>query len=81
MDKKITVINIIIQDKSEIAKVNEVLSAFAANVIGRMGLPYPSKGVNIISLVMDAPAAEVSELAGKLSEINGTTINTLTTDI
>jgi len=81
VDKKISVVNIIIQDKTVVARVNEVLSAFAANVIGRLGLPYPTKEVNIISLVLDAPATEVNELASRLSEIGGITVNTLSTGI
>lgn len=81
MEKKISVINIIIKDKSVVASVNEILSSFASNVIGRMGLPYPTKSVNIISLVLDAPAEEVNKLSAKLGEVSGVTVNSLTADI
>ena len=40
-------------------------------IIGRMGIPYHEKQMNIISVVMDAPQEKVSALSGKLGMIPG----------
>ena len=55
MDKRISVISIIVYERDQAAKVNAVLHEYADYIIGRMGLPYEKKGVSIISVVMDAP--------------------------
>ena len=36
-----------------------------------MGIPYPKRQVNIISIAIDAPADVISALAGKLGRLPG----------
>lgn len=55
METRIAVIGIIIEDKESVALVNEILHQYGSYIIGRMGLPYEKKQVNIISVVVDAP--------------------------
>ena len=73
MDKRISVISIIVYERDQAAKVNAVLHEYADYIIGRMGLPYEKKGVSIISVVMDAPMSCTSALSGKLGMIDGVT--------
>ena len=80
-ENRVTIVNLIIQDKQAVAQVNELLSGFGEYIIGRMGLPYSKKDVNIICLVMDAPPVAVNSLSGKLGMIKGVTSKTLTTKI
>ncbi len=44
---------------------------------GRMGVPYREKGVNIISVAMDAPGGVISALSGKLGRLEGVTAKTV----
>ena len=44
--------------------------------IGRMGIPYRARGINIISIAIDAPQDEISSLAGKLGNIHGISVKT-----
>lgn len=80
-ENRITILNIIISDKTAVTRVNELLSEFADFVISRMGVPYRKKNVSIICLVMDAPPGEVNSLSGKLGMIKGVTSKTLTAKI
>lgn len=68
---RIAVIGIIIEDKSQVEQVNGLLHQFGQYIIGRMGLPYEKKQVNIISIVVDAPADIISALSGKLGRLPG----------
>lgn len=70
-ETRIAVIGIIIEDKKSVSLVNEILHQFGDYVIGRMGLPYEKKQVNIISVVVDAPADVISSLSGKLGNLRG----------
>ena len=36
-----------------------------------MGLPYPQKNVNIISIALDAPTDVINTLAGKIGMLDG----------
>ena len=53
-DTRIAVIGIIVEDKAAVGQVNSLLHEYGEYIIGRMGLPYEKKEVNIISVVVDA---------------------------
>ena len=74
---RIAVLGIIIEDKSQAERVNELLHQYAPYIIGRMGLPYEKRQMNIISVVVDAPADKISALSGKLGRISGVTSQAL----
>ena len=42
-----------------------------------MGVPYPQRGVSIISIAMDAPADTISALSGKIGRLPGVTAKTV----
>ena len=57
-ETRIAVIGIIVEDKGAIGQVNHLLHEYGEYIIGRMGLPYEKKEVNIISVVVDAPTVQ-----------------------
>lgn len=71
MDNRIGVIGIVIEDLSEINKVNDILHQYGNIIIGRMGVPYREKGVNVISLIVNGTTDEIGALSGKLGKIQG----------
>lgn len=77
MDTKIAVIGIIIEKKSSVNLVNGILHQFGSYIVGRMGLPYEKRQVNIISVVVDAPPDIISSLAGKLGSLEGVSAKAL----
>ena len=58
-------------------RLNELLHQYGPHIIGRMGVPYREKGVNIISVAMDAPGGVISALSGKLGRLEGVTAKTV----
>lgn len=70
-ETRIAVIGIIIEDKRQVEKVNGLLHQYGRHIIGRMGLPYEKRQVNIISVVLDAPDDMISALSGKLGRLPG----------
>lgn len=77
MDTRIALIGIIVEDEKSAADVNELLHAYGRYIIGRMGVPYRQKGVNIISIVLDAENNVISSLSGKLGMIKGISVKTV----
>ncbi len=76
MDTRVAVIGIIVEDGSSVDRLNEILHEYGAHIIGRMGIPYRSKGINIISIAIDAPQDVISALAGKVGNLPGVSAKT-----
>lgn len=81
MDKRISVVSIIIYDRDAAGRVNDVLHEYGEFVIGRMGLPYAKKDGSIICVMLDAPTSVTSALSGKLGMIKDVTAKTNTAKI
>lgn len=76
METRVAVISIIVEDKEAVQIVNQLLHEYADDIIGRMGIPYRQKGINIISIAIDAPQDDISTLSGKLGKVSGITVKT-----
>ena len=48
MDNRVAVISIIVDNTDKINELNELLHQYGEYVIGRMGIPYREKAINII---------------------------------
>lgn len=70
-ESRIAVIGIIVEQTESASAVNEILHQYGRYIIGRMGLPYREKKMNIISVVLDAPADVISAVSGKLGRLPG----------
>ena len=79
MENKIAVVALIISDTNAVERVNALLHDFGEYIIGRMGIPYKKKNVNVINVVMDAPQTIINSLTGKLGMVNGVSSKVLTT--
>lgn len=70
MFKRIGTVTIIITDRiNQSARVNEILSKHADIIIGRMGLPYSSKKISIICLIVNGSTDQLGSLTGQLGSI------------
>jgi putative iron-only hydrogenase system regulator len=68
--RRIGVVSIIIHKRKEAAmKVNEILTQHGDVIIGRMGLPYEPKGINIIALIIHGTTDDIGALTGKLGVV------------
>ena len=71
MENRVAVISIIVEDDSAVNELNALLHQYGQYIIGRLGIPYRAKGVNIICVAMDAPNDSINALAGALGRIQG----------
>ncbi len=76
METRVAVMAVIIEKTDSVEQLNAVLHDYGAYIIGRMGLPYRSRGIHIVSLAMDAPQDVISALAGKLGNLDGVSVKT-----
>lgn len=76
-DNRIAVIAIIVEDAEASERVNAVLHDYGEYVVGRMGLPYREKGLNVISVVIDAPTDVINGITGKLGAVKSVSAKAL----
>ena len=72
-DCRVTLVGIMVENTDSVERINALLHEYGSYIIGRMGIPYHEKQMNIISVVMDAPQSVVSALSGKLGMLPGVT--------
>lgn len=73
MENRVAIISMIIDNEEIVPEVNDLLHEYGRFILSRMGLPYRERALNIISVVVDAPADKISALSGKLGRLPGVT--------
>lgn len=76
METRVAVMSIIVENGEMVEKLNGILHEYGEFIIGRMGIPYRKRGVNIISIALDAPQNTISALSGKVGSLPGISVKT-----
>ena len=76
METRIAVIGIVVEAEESVERLNEILHEYRQYIIGRMGIPYQQKGINIISIAVDAPQDVISALSGQVGRLPGVSSKT-----
>lgn len=81
METRVALLAIIVEKGSSVSKLNELLHEYGDYIIGRMGIPYKEKGINIISIAIDAPQDVINTLSGKIGRLENITSKTVYSNI
>jgi len=73
METRVAVISIIVENTESVELLNRILHEYGRYIIGRMGIPYREKGINIISIAVDAPNDRINALTGAIGRLPGVT--------
>ena len=76
-ENRVALLALIVRESASVTELNDLLHRYGEYVIGRMGIPYRERNVNIISVAMDAPGSVISALSGKLGRLPGVTAKTV----
>lgn len=72
MEKALSIVGILVDERGERApEVQEVITQFGSEIIGRFGVPSPAKEKGLITLAMEAERTKVEKLVGQLKTIEG----------
>jgi len=72
-ETRVALMGIIVENEDAVAQLNELLHGCGGYI---MGLPYRARGVNIISVVLDAPQDVISTLSGRIGRLEGVSVKT-----
>jgi putative iron-only hydrogenase system regulator len=76
MTTRVAVMSIIVEEMNSVETLNQILHENGRFIIGRMGIPYRERKINIISVAIDAPQNVISALSGKIGNIDGISAKT-----
>ena len=76
METRIALIGIIVENMDAVEHLNRLLHEYGEYIIGRMGIPYRARDINIISIAIDAPQDTISALAGRIGSLSGVSVKT-----
>ena len=71
MNSRVALIGIVVEKAESVEALNRILHEYGSYIIGRMGIPYAKRNINIISIAVDAPSDIISALSGKLGRLDG----------
>ena len=70
-ETRVALLGVVVENPDSVEELNALLHQYKDYIIGRMGLPYRQRKMNIISIVLDAPADAISALSGKVGMLPG----------
>ncbi len=76
MESRVAVMSIIVENMESVEEINTLLHEYGEHIIGRMGIPYRKRGINIICIALDAPQDVISSLSGKVGSLTGVGVKT-----
>lgn len=76
METRVAVMSIIVENPEAVQTINALLHEYGQYIIGRMGLPYRKRNINIISIALDAPQNATATLSGKIGGLKGVSVKT-----
>ena len=76
METRVAVMSIIVEKNESAEMLNHILHEYGSYIIGRMGIPYREKNINIISIALDAPQNTISAISGKIGKLEGVSVKT-----
>ena len=77
MVNRVALLGIVVEREESVEQLNRLLHQYKEYIVGRMGIPHRQRGVNLISIVLDAPGDAISTLAGKVGMLPGVSAKTL----
>ncbi|MBQ9105533.1 MAG: iron-only hydrogenase system regulator [Mailhella sp.] len=73
-ETRLGTVGIVVEEPTSVAEMNAILHQYADIIVGRLGIPYRSRGVSIIALAVDGSMDDISSMTGRLGKLNGVSV-------
>ena len=73
-ETRIGTVGIVVDDPEVTGRINAILHEYADIIVGRLGIPYRSRGVSIIALAVDGSMDAISGMTGKIGKLQGVSV-------
>ena len=79
MEERIGFIGVVIDDLTQAARVNQIISQYQEIVTGRIGVPDHERNIAVIGLLIRGDDMQVGALTGKLGNVPGVQVKSAMT--
>ena len=76
MQTRVAVMGIVVENTDSVERLNTLLHEYGSYIIGRMGIPYRARNINIVYIAIDASQDVISALSGKIGNLDGISVKT-----
>ena len=73
-ETRLGTVGIVVEEPSSVSEINAILHQYADIIVGRLGIPYRSRGVSIIALAVDGSMDAISGMTGRLGKLPGVSV-------
>lgn len=77
MEKRIAVVGILVENPKYIVQITPILSEFMDIIVGQITIPYHTKDVMTIALIIDGTTDQIGALTGKLGKTEGVKVKSV----
>lgn len=77
MEKRIGAALIVVEDKSVVEPLNQLISKNSHLILGRQGLPLIDRSISVISLVLEGTTDEIGAFTGPIGRLKGVTVKSI----
>ena len=81
MQTRVAIMGIVVENTDSVERLNTLLHEYGSYIIGRMGIPYRARNINIVSIAIDAPQDVISALSGKIGNLDGISVKTVCSNV
>ncbi|MBN2510512.1 MAG: CopG family transcriptional regulator [Spirochaetales bacterium] len=81
MEKRIGLVAVLVKEREQhtVTRLNEILARYHDLIMARQGLPIHSKGIHLISLVVEGTSDEIGALSGQIGRLPGIAVKSVLT--
>ena len=73
-ESRLGTVGIVVEDQESAVQINNILHQYSDIIVGRLGIPYRSRGVSIIALAVDGSMDAISGMTGRLGKLPGVSV-------
>ncbi|MDR1036062.1 MAG: iron-only hydrogenase system regulator [Deltaproteobacteria bacterium] len=75
-ETRVAIVGVVVSDTDSVESLNRILHEFSQHIIGRMGIPYGARKINLISVALDAPLEVIADLSDRIGKLPGVSSQT-----
>ncbi len=72
-------VGLVVEDREQTARINQILSDFGDIIRGRIGVPDKETGIGVIGLIVEGSNDRVGAMTGRLGNIKGVQVKSALT--
>jgi putative iron-only hydrogenase system regulator len=72
-------VGLVVEDRAQVARMNEILSDFGDMIRGRIGVPDRETGIGVIGLIVEGSNERIGAMTGRLGNLKGVQVKSALT--